>query len=346
MDVPQESIVRSAWRSFCRMFFAVVGIFIGLFLMAFVYSMIGNSPMGEEKTTLEILPNASNQRDLLSFHSPAILQIDIHGVIGDPKGINSDSIQQILLDSQTGILQGGRIKGILLHMNTPGGAVFDADNIYQMLNEYKAQYKVPIFTYVDGLCASGGMYIASATDRIFASPSSIIGSVGVISGPFFNLYDAITKLGIQAKTLTEGLGKDAMNPMRPWKEGEDQTLQHIIAFFYQRFVSIVTKARPNLSKEKLIHEYGAKVFDCIKAKEYGYIDEAPSSRNEALLALLQEAKLDPKEPYQVIALKPKHDLFSEVFQSKFSLLTGKIEHKVDLGQPPINGPCAYLYTYE
>ena len=67
----------------------------------------------------------------------------------------------------------------------PGGAADDSVGIYRALCEYKKKYNVPIYAFVDGLCASGGMYIACAADKIYATPSSVIGSVGVIMGPLF-----------------------------------------------------------------------------------------------------------------------------------------------------------------
>lgn len=65
----------------------------------------------------------------------------------------------------------------LVYINTPGGTVVDADGIYRALLEYKTKYDVPIYAYIDGLCASGGMYVALAADKIFASDVSLIGSV-------------------------------------------------------------------------------------------------------------------------------------------------------------------------
>jgi signal peptide peptidase SppA len=325
------------------MFFAVCGILLALFLFAMVYSFFSGSALIEPKTTMNILPDASGKRELTSMTAPAILQLNIHGVIGDPKNLDSSTVENILLDSRTGLLANDRVKGILIHFNTPGGTVVDSDNIYRMLMDYKARYKVPIFAYVDGLCASGGMYISSSAEKIFASPPSIVGSIGVIIGPFFNIYDSLQKIGTQTKTLTEGIGKDAMSPFHPWKEGEESPYKALNIYYYDRFVQIVTSARPRLDKDKLIHEYGAHVFDPIRAEEYGYIDKANASRDDALLALLEAAKIDPSKPYQVVELQPRSEWLSELFSGKNSLLTGKIEHSLDLGQPKICDQFAYLY---
>ena len=96
-----------------------------------------------------------------------------------------------------------------------------------------------------------------------------------------------------------------MSPFRPWKPGEDASLKNLIAYFYHRFVDLVAASRPNMDKTKLVQEYGAQIYDPVKAQEYGYIDVANSSRNEALLALLHEAKIDPAASYQVVDLEPK-----------------------------------------
>jgi signal peptide peptidase SppA len=228
-------------------------------------------------------------------------------------------------------------------MNTPGGTVVDSDNIYRMLREYKARYKVPVFAYVDGLCASGGMYISCAADQVFAGPASMIGSVGVIIGPFFNIFDTLGKVGILSKTITEGLDKDMMSPFRPWKTDEDASLKAVTSFFYQQFVNIVLEAKPRMDRNKLVQEYGAKVFDSVTAQRYGYVDQAESSRDATLLALLKEANVDPATTYQVIELEPKSEWISEIFNTKSPLLTGKIEHTLDTGLPCIREKVAYLY---
>ncbi|MES2273394.1 MAG: S49 family peptidase [Chlamydiota bacterium] len=343
MEFSRESIFVSALRSFARMFFAVCGLFLAFVLCSIVYASLSSSSSIEEKTSINYLPDAAGKREVVSHTAPVVLQINIQGVIGEPKTLDTEVIQNILLDSRTGTLSADRVKAILLHLNTPGGTVVDSDNIYRLLLQYKERYKVPVFAYVSGMCASGGMYIASAADQIFAGPASIVGSVGVILGPFFNVYDAMGKIGVQARTLTQGLDKDMMNPTRPWREGEDASLKAVTAYFYQQFVNIVTSARPRLDKEKLVSEYGAQVFDPVEAERLGYIDFANASRDLALLALLKEAHIDPSTPYQVIELQSKNLWISSLFKSTSPFFTGKIEHSIDLGGPKIRDKVAYLY---
>jgi len=339
-----ESIFVSALRSFFRAFFAVCGILLGLVIFSFVYAMFTGTGFIEEKTTMTILSDASGKRMMVSPTAPAILQLNIHGPIGiDRLDLSSETVENILIESRMGMLSHDRVKGILLHINTPGGTVVDSDNIYRMLQQYKERYQVPVFAYVDGLCASGGMYIASAADQIFASPSSAIGSVGVIYGPFMNVYQAMGKIGVEAKTLTEGIDKDTLNPMRPWKEGEDQWIKDILAFSYDRFLTVVTTGRARLTKDLLIHTLGARMFNCETAQKLGYVDHAMSSREEALLALCEQVQIDPGHPYQVVELSPKRNWLSGLVNGTSPLVSGKVEHGFAWEGDTKKAPFSYLY---
>lgn len=346
MEIARESIFVSALRSFCKCFFAVIGIFLSIMLVSFLYALVSTPKGYEEKTELTILPDLDGKRSMLSTSSPAILRINIHGIVGEPQGMDSDTMENILLDSHEGLLAAGRVKGVLLHINTPGGAATDSDNIYRMLKTYKAKYNIPIYAFVDGMCASGGMYIASAADQIFATPPSVIGSIGVVIGPFFNVADAFAKIGVQSQTLTEGLDKDMMNPFRTWKSGEDNSLKAILAFLYSQFVDIVTENRTRVDRTKLIGEYGAQIYDGQRAQEIGYIDTANASYADAMTALINQAKIDPSKPYQIVELKPRHDWISSLVNGQSPFFSGKLEHQINLTNkksPGIRDQFAYLY---
>lgn len=347
MAHPNESIFRATLRTFCKSFAAICGILIGCAVLIFLFMLLSPPSLVPEKTEVTIAADAQGRRELLPHSVPAFLRINIHGVIGEPD-LNAGTMENILLDSREGILQGNRVKGVLLHINTPGGTVVDADSMYQALKEYKSKYNVPIYAFVDGLCASGGMYIASVADKIYASPTSVIGSIGVIMGPAFNFTGTMEKIGMQALTLTKGKDKDALNPFRPWKSDEDKSLQDVLAGMYDQFVGVVTAARPQLNREKLINDYGAQVFIASTAKNYGYIDEVDADYSKVLTDLAHAAKLKEKEKYQVFELQPKINFLSELSLSKFSLLSGRITHTFQIGHmnSDLSGKFLYLYHPE
>ena len=211
---------------------------------------------------------------------------------------------------------------------------------------YKKTYNVPIYAFVDGLCASGGMYICSAADKIYATSPSIIGSVGVILGPSFNFSEAMEKIGVQACTITQGKDKDMLNPFRPWVPGEQQSLMDITHSLYMQFVDIVVSGRKELDKDKLINEYGAQVYVADQAHEYGYIDVPDTSYSVALKDLVTTAGIAEPQAYQVVQLEMPSSLLQSLIQSKSALFTGKLTHVFQIApgmSSELSGKFLYLY---
>lgn len=341
----RDSILYTALRSFVICLFSVVGICLGfippILLMALLFSASESQP--STKYDVEIVANAEGVRKSMSKDTPVILSLNIEGVIGLNE-LSQKNIRELLVESREGTLKNNRVKAILLNIESPGGTVVDADGIYHAIKAYKEAYKVPVFAYVDGLCASGGMYIAAAADKIYASDVSLVGSVGVLSPSFLNLSELIGKIGVKALTLTAGKGKDELNPLRPWKPGEEDNLQHIINYYYMEFVDILTSNRPQLSKQKLIEEYGAHIFPAVKATEYGYIDGNGYSRNQTLKMLLKQIGIED-DYYQVVELTSTN-WFTSLFTSQSALFTGKIQHEIKLSEemePALMGKFLYLY---
>ncbi len=346
VNFTRESIFVNAARSFCTSFSAVLGVVIALGVATIGFMMLSGPNFLPPPSEPMVMPDAHGERVLLSGSTPAVLRIDIHGVIG-MGDLTGSKIREVLDDSHDGFLRGNRVKAVLLHMDTPGGTVTDADAIYRALLEYKAKYNVPIYAFVDGLCASGGMYIISAADKVYATPVSTIGSIGVIMGPVFNFSDAMVKLGVASVTLTEGKDKDALNPFRPWKPGEDDSLRAIIVSMYDRFVEIVTKARPRLSKDKLIQDYGAHVFLAKEAQDLGYVDNGDSDYSLAVTELVQTAGLGEQDKYQVVLLSPPRPFFPEFIQGMANLKNGKMTHTLELNpylSSELSGKLLYLYV--
>lgn len=345
MDFKKESIFVSAVRSFLTCFAAILGILIGVCIFIIGMVFVSGPTVLPEKCDLLVAPDANGKRELLPDSAPVVLKLDIHGVIGQGD-LSQEKVENLLLDSREGMLHNGRVKAILLHIDSPGGVASDADGIYRALLSYKKKYNIPIYAYVDGLCASGGMYIACAADKIYANPSSVIGSVGVILGPNFNISGLMDRYGVQALTITEGKDKDMLSPFRPWVPGEDASIRAITADLYDTFVSIVTESRPRLDRTKLINDYGAQVYIAKTAQEYGYIDVADSSYAQALIDLTQAAGFKDPHFYQVFQLQVPHPFLSQLASDKLSLLQGKITHVFQISSymnSELSGQFLYLY---
>lgn len=342
----RETILYSAIRALFVAFCVVIGLCLGfLFISVLLGSLSGGTSESKLTTvnTEEILPNANGKRQALSSDAPVILQVNIKGVIG-LEDLDAKTIRQQLIESREGTYKGDRVKGLLVYIDSPGGTVMDADNIYQALIDYKEKYKVPVYAYVDGLCASGGMYIASAADKIYANNVSLIGSVGVIAPTFMNFTKLLDKIGVEALTISAGKDKDALNPLRPWKPGEEENYKQIIDYYYKRFVDIVVKHRPGMSKEKLVAEYGANLFPAQEAVNLGFIDVSGASLSETLDALLKEVHITT-DFYQFIRLENK-SWWRSLFSNQTSLIGGKVQHQLTISpEMDLLFKNQYLYLY-
>lgn len=348
MNYSQESIFVSALRGFVKSFAVVLGIALSILVVFLGIGILTNLAGGistPDKSELTLSADANWDRKMLPDSAPVLLRIDLHGIIGTGK-FKEKNFKDMLIDSRTGALAKNRVKGILLHVNTPGGSASESAAIYHLIKEYKERYKVPVYAFVEGLCASGGMYISCAADQIMASQSSVVGSVGVRLGPTFNVSEAMTKIGIDSLTLTEGKNKDALNPFRPWKPGEDDALKAIIANEYETFVNVVTENRKDLSKEELVNEYGANVFSAEKAQELGYIDNGNASYDQTLTALASAAGIGEDQKYQVILIEPYQSVLKELAENNSTLLRGKLTHVFPTDTfttTELSGQILYLY---
>ncbi|MBA3721612.1 MAG: signal peptide peptidase SppA [Parachlamydiaceae bacterium] len=341
-----DSILYSAIRSLFTAFCAVIGIGLGIvFFTILIGALSSGSTESKLKTvnTHEIMPNAKGEREALSKTTPVILQINVDGVIGT-EGLSMQTVRQQLIESREGDFKDDRVKALLVYINSPGGTVVDSDGIYRALKEYKEKYKVPVYAFVDGLCASGGMYVASAADKIYATDASLIGSVGVIAPTFMNVVKLMDKIGVDTLTLTAGTDKDAMNPFRVWKPGEEKNYQDIIDYYYKQFVNIVSTGRKDLSKEKLVKDYGAKIFNAEAAKENGYVDQSNATIAEALTDLKKAAGIED-DKYQVVKLENK-SWWNSLFSEDSALFTGKVKYQLQIlpeMDPALQNKYLYLY---
>lgn len=342
----------SIFKGMLRRFFMVIATMAGILGAIVLFAGLLSLAMDKAEETPEIKysyaptieANAKGMREELGTNAPVILKININGVIG-LDDLDRHNIGRILVESRERSLK-DRVKGIMLVINSPGGTVIDADGIYRALKTYKKQSNVPIYAYVDGMCASGGMMVACAADKIYSSEAGLIGSVGVIVPTAMNFTKVLNNYGVEAKTLFAGHGKDELNPFRSWKEDEGKNYQSVIDAFYKQFVDTVTDNRPHLSKEKLVSDYGAHIFSADKALEYGYIDGANMTLNEALELLAKELDLKDDE-YQVVRMEDQNWLQALLRNNRKSpMFSGVINHRLELPlelNSKLNSQFLYLY---
>lgn len=134
------------------------------------------------------------------------------------------------------------ISAIVLRLETPGGGVGASEEIYREVLKARLDDKKPVIVSMGSVAASGGYYIAAASQHIFATSGTITGSIGVIS-PTFNVQETLAKLGIKQSSLTTGEHKDTGSPFDEQTTGEKALLQGVINDMYRQFFQVVLQAR-------------------------------------------------------------------------------------------------------
>ena len=159
--------------------------------------------------------------------------IDVEGVILDPRTVVKQ-LREFRRDDS--------IRAIILHVNTPGGGAAASQEIYSEVRRIRDEKKKKIVASVETLGASGGYYISSATEKIYADPASIVGSIGVIS-QWVNYEDLLKWAKLKDVTFKAGALKDTGNPARPMTPEEKAYFQSLINDMHGQFISAVAEGR-------------------------------------------------------------------------------------------------------
>jgi len=168
-----------------------------------------------------------------------------------------------------------KVKALILRINSPGGTVTGSDLLYDEIQRFKQDRKVPVVAQLMGTAASGGYYVALAADEIHAERTTVTGSIGVIfSG--FNIAGLMEKFGIENQTITSGNFKDAGSMLRRMRPEERAQLQSVINDLYARFVEVVQTGRKKLTPEQIRALADGRIFSATQAMKAGLIDEIGS----------------------------------------------------------------------
>jgi protease-4 len=138
---------------------------------------------------------------------------------------------------------------VILRINSPGGSPVQAGIIYDEIRRLRKQYPdVPLYTVVEDMCASGGYYVAAATDKIFVDKASLVGSIGVRldTWGFTGLMD---KLGVERRAFAAGSNKDFLDPFKPLDPGQVQHAEAMLGQIHQQFIDVVKTGRGKRLKD-------------------------------------------------------------------------------------------------
>ncbi len=217
-----------------------------------------------------------DKRRKLIKDQPHVAIIDLKGGIFD-KGDGSASK---FIKSLHKVYRARGSKAVVIRINSPGGSPVQADYMYREIMRYRNKYKdMKVYAVCTDICASAAYYVASAADEIYANPSSLVGSIGVLFNGF-GFVDAMNKLGIKRRLITAGSNKGFLDPFSPVKEGDEARLKVMLDIVHKQFEQSVMKGRgKRLHVDKEV--FSGLFWTGEQAKSMGLIDEYGGVRDVA-----------------------------------------------------------------
>jgi len=246
----------------------------------------------------------------LSF-GDKIAIVEIRGMITQSQGI-IEEIHQYTED--TGV------KAIILRIDSPGGGVGPSQEIHREV--VKARAKKKVFASMGSVAASGGYYIACASDKIVANPGTITGSIGVLM-EFTNLEELFKKIGVKGVVLKSGEHKDIGSPFREMTPEEKKIIQMVIDNVHQQFVQAVAEGR-KMDRDRVAQIADGRILTGEQAKQLGLVDDIGNLQDAIDLAAKEvaiEGKpniIYPKRRFSIweILLKESANALLEVLKEK------------------------------
>ncbi len=202
---------------------------------------------------------------------PRVAVIRLSGVIADRHGVQSGLSLHGLGDLLDRAFETSRIKAVALSINSPGGSPVQSALIAERIRALSTEKKVPVFTFCEDVAASGGYWLAASGDEIYADPSSIIGSIGVVSGGF-GFTGLIEKIGVERRLHTSGDQKAILDPFSPEKPADVKFLKALQSEIHENFKAMVRDRRGDKLKGAEKKLFSGAFWTGTTAVELGLID--------------------------------------------------------------------------
>lgn len=261
----------------------------------------------------------SSERMSFAARSNHTAVIDLNGVIGGDPYTNQ---VEILRKGMEKAYRNKKAKAIIINANSPGGSPVVSNIAYGEIRRLKAKHPdIPVYVVAQDMCASGCYYIAAAADKIYADPSSMMGSIGVI-GSSFDATALMEKLGIKRRVRIAGNNKGMGDPFSPETPEQQAIWQQMLQQIHAEFIKAVREGRgARLQEAQYPDLYSGRVFTGIEAKKAGLIDDFGNVYSVAR---------DVVKAPDLVDYTPKDDDFVALLNRRFGAeLSSQIQQKLN-----------------
>ncbi len=197
--------------------------------------------------------------------------VRLHGVIAPdekPNRLNIASVAPLLKKA----FKIKKAPAVAIIVNSPGGYPVQSRLISKMIRDLADEHEKKVLVFIEDVAASGGYFIAVAGDEIFADPSSIVGSIGVISASF-GFEEAIKKIGVKRRIHTAGKNKSRLDPFVPEKKEDVEKLKSFQLDIHQVFIDHVKRHRGDKLNGKDDELFTGEWWTGVRAVDFGLVDE-------------------------------------------------------------------------
>jgi signal peptide peptidase SppA len=188
-----------------------------------------------------------------------------------------------------------KFPSVAVLINSPGGSPVQSNLIFKRIRQLAEEKNKRVYVFCEDVAASGGYFLAIAGDEIYADPSSIVGSIGVISSSF-GFVEAIEKLGIERRVYTAGLNKSTLDPFMPEKPDDVARLKALQLDVHDVFIGLVKERRLGKLKAPDAELFSGAFWTGGKALEFGLIDGIADVRSKMQELHGEKVRLKAVEP--------------------------------------------------
>lgn len=314
---------------------------IGFRFVSSVVSLVSNNVFSD------IEANRSPFHEDVIIDGDALNKIAVIEVNGIIQGGDNNSLFSITPYNHEDVLnmvyhagESEDVEAILLSIDSPGGAVGETAELHRAIVEMQEMYDKPIYVSMGELAASGGYYIAAPADKIYAQPTTLTGSIGVIMESI-NFGKLFEKYGIEYNTIKSGKHKDIMSPSREMTDEEKEILQSMIDEMFDDFVDVIVDGR-NMSEDRVRELADGRVYTGRQAKAADLVDEV-GLFDDALYSLMEDYNLEDAQVVQYSNEYYMFGLFKVDLPNIFKKKQSELDTVIELMQQSDHPRAMYLY---
>ena len=279
-----------------------------------------NNSLVESVGGFSSLLSSGADMDFSDFPSkPFLARIDVSGTImpsySDPFAVPAGYDHDLYMELVDALMDDDQNKGILLYVDSPGGTVYESDEMYLKLMQYREKTSRPIYAYFASEACSGGYYISMAANEIYANRNAWTGSIGVIIS-LLNYEGLSEKVGVKEVDITSGRNKAMGSAWEPMTDEQRGIFQSMVNEAYTQFVDIVTAGR-KLERDRVLELADGRIYTAQQALDTGLIDHI-AGEEDAFKAILEKAGLEPDAEIYVPA-RASSNLFTVLFSRAAAL---------------------------